>query len=78
MFLPSNAVVDESLGQASISGASLELIATSKLLAVLVRNRGHARSKEQLLNDVCEYDFDAHLVGTGPSVAPGPRPAAAE
>lgn len=53
--------------QASVKGRSIELTATEfKLLTVLVQRRGRVQSREQLLQDVWEYDnlFDTRTVDT--------------
>ncbi len=53
--------------QASIKGRPIELTATEfKLLTVLVQRRGRVQSREQLLQDVWEYDnlFDTRTVDT--------------
>jgi two-component system phosphate regulon response regulator PhoB len=53
--------------QASVKGRPIELTATEfKLLTVLVQRRGRVQSREQLLQDVWEYDnlFDTRTVDT--------------
>ena len=53
--------------QASVKGRAIELTATEfKLLTVLAQRRGRVQSREQLLQDVWEYDnlFDTRTVDT--------------
>lgn len=53
--------------QASVKGKPIELTATEfKLLTVLAQRRGRVQSREQLLQDVWEYDnlFDTRTVDT--------------
>ena len=53
--------------QASVKGRTIELTATEfKLLTVLVQRRGRVQSREQLLQDVWEYNnlFDTRTVDT--------------
>jgi DNA-binding response OmpR family regulator len=53
--------------QASVKGRPIELTATEfKLLTVLVQRRGRVQSREQLLQDVWEYNnlFDTRTVDT--------------
>lgn len=53
--------------QATVKGRSIDLTATEfKLLTVLVQRRGRVQSREQLLQDVWEYDnlFDTRTVDT--------------
>jgi two-component system phosphate regulon response regulator PhoB len=60
-------VVDIPRHQASIKGKSIDLTATEfKLLTVLVQRRGRVQSREQLLQDVWEYDnlIDTRTVDT--------------
>lgn len=56
-------VVDESLGQATVGGVAVALTMTEfKLLGALVRNRRRVMSKDQLLNEVWRYGYNAHVV----------------
>lgn len=59
--------VDIPRHQASVKGRGIDLTATEfKLLTVLVQRRGRVQSREQLLQDVWEYDnlFDTRTVDT--------------
>ena len=59
--------LDISRHQATVKGKAIDLTATEfKLLAVLAQRRGRVQSREQLLQDVWEYDnlIDTRTVDT--------------
>jgi two-component system phosphate regulon response regulator PhoB len=54
--------IDAARHQVTVKGKNVELTATEfKLLTVLIQRRGRVQSRDQLLQDVWEYD---HLIDT--------------